>query len=116
MAARFVDCRRTAGRSNNGWRSDSPVSALETICGRLGATILDGLTGGNLKLPRATVGVPLDSLGFATDLKLLLLRGKATAAVPLELDPHGMTVYPDPEIRIVTMLALERPVPASPRT
>src|SRR5215831_10345402 len=33
-----------------------PFLRAKTICGRLGATILDGLTGGNLKLPRATVG------------------------------------------------------------
>ena len=26
------------------------------VCGRLGATIIEDLTGGNLKLPRATVG------------------------------------------------------------
>src|SRR6516165_3440834 len=33
-----------------------PFLRAKTICGRLGATLLDGLTGGNLKLPRATVG------------------------------------------------------------
>jgi HK97 family phage major capsid protein len=40
---------------------ESPISFLraKTICGRLGATLLDGLVGGklgNLKLPRATTG------------------------------------------------------------
>ena len=33
-----------------------PFLRAKTVCGRLGATILDGLTGGNLKLPRATLG------------------------------------------------------------
>ena len=33
-----------------------PFLRAKTICGRLGATIIDGLTGGNLKLPRTTVG------------------------------------------------------------
>jgi Phage capsid family len=33
-----------------------PFLRAKTVCGRLGATLLDGLTGGNLKLPRATVG------------------------------------------------------------
>jgi hypothetical protein len=33
-----------------------PFLRAKTICGRLGATILDNLAGGNLKLPRATVG------------------------------------------------------------
>jgi HK97 family phage major capsid protein len=33
-----------------------PFLRAKTICGRLGATIIDGLTGGNLRLPRATVG------------------------------------------------------------
>jgi hypothetical protein len=33
-----------------------PFLRARTICGQLGATLLEGLTGGNLKLPRATVG------------------------------------------------------------
>jgi hypothetical protein len=33
-----------------------PFLRAKSVCGRLGATIVDGLTGGNLKLPRATVG------------------------------------------------------------
>jgi hypothetical protein len=33
-----------------------PFLRAKTICGRLGATIIDGLTGGNLRLPRAIVG------------------------------------------------------------
>jgi Phage capsid family len=33
-----------------------PFLRAKTVCGRLGATLLDGLTGGNLKLPRTTVG------------------------------------------------------------
>jgi HK97 family phage major capsid protein len=33
-----------------------PFLRAKTVCGPLGATIIDGLTGGNLKLPRATVG------------------------------------------------------------
>jgi hypothetical protein len=33
-----------------------PFLRAKTICERLGATIIDGLTGGNLRLPRATVG------------------------------------------------------------
>src|SRR5215472_14317184 len=33
-----------------------PFLRAKTICGRLGATILDGLTGGNIRLPRAIVG------------------------------------------------------------
>jgi HK97 family phage major capsid protein len=33
-----------------------PFLRAKTVCGQLGATIIDGLTGGNLKLPRATVG------------------------------------------------------------
>jgi HK97 family phage major capsid protein len=33
-----------------------PFLRAKTVCGRLGATIIDGLTGGNLKLPRVTVG------------------------------------------------------------
>jgi hypothetical protein len=33
-----------------------PFLRAKTICGRLGATIIEDLTGGNLKLPRATVG------------------------------------------------------------
>jgi hypothetical protein len=33
-----------------------PFLRAKTVCGRLGATIIDGLTGGNLKLPRAIVG------------------------------------------------------------
>jgi HK97 family phage major capsid protein len=33
-----------------------PFLRAKTVCGQLGATLLDGLTGGNLKLPRATVG------------------------------------------------------------
>jgi hypothetical protein len=33
-----------------------PFLRAKTVCGRLGATILENLTGGNLKLPRATVG------------------------------------------------------------
>ena len=37
---------------------DEPIPFLraKTVCGRLGATIIDGLTGGNLKLPRVIVG------------------------------------------------------------
>jgi len=31
-----------------------PFLRAKTICGRLGATILDGLTGGNLRLPRGS--------------------------------------------------------------
>jgi HK97 family phage major capsid protein len=33
-----------------------PFLRAKTICGRLGATIIDGLTGGNIRLPRAIVG------------------------------------------------------------
>jgi hypothetical protein len=33
-----------------------PFLRAKTICGRLGATIIDGLTGGNVRLPRAIVG------------------------------------------------------------
>jgi HK97 family phage major capsid protein len=33
-----------------------PFLRAKTVCGRLGATIIEDLTGGNLKLPRATVG------------------------------------------------------------
>jgi hypothetical protein len=40
---------------------DAPISFLraKTVCGKLGATLVDGLVGGNfgnLKLPRATLG------------------------------------------------------------
>jgi hypothetical protein len=33
-----------------------PFLRSKTVCGRLGATIIDGLTGGNVKLPRCTLG------------------------------------------------------------
>ena len=33
-----------------------PFLRSKTVCGRLGATLLDGLTNGNVKLPRATTG------------------------------------------------------------
>jgi len=33
-----------------------PFLRAKTVCGRLGATIIDGLTGGNVRLPRAIVG------------------------------------------------------------
>ena len=33
-----------------------PFLRAKTVCGKLGATIIDGLTGGNLKMPRTTVG------------------------------------------------------------
>jgi hypothetical protein len=33
-----------------------PFLRAKTVCGRLGATLLDGLTNGNVKLPRCTVG------------------------------------------------------------
>jgi hypothetical protein len=33
-----------------------PFLRAKTVCGRLGATLLDGLTDGNVKLPRCTVG------------------------------------------------------------
>lgn len=33
-----------------------PFLRARTVCGRLGATIIENLEGGNLKLPRATVG------------------------------------------------------------
>jgi hypothetical protein len=33
-----------------------PFLRAKTVCGQLGATLLDGLTNGNVKLPRATVG------------------------------------------------------------
>src|SRR6516225_2966435 len=33
-----------------------PFLRAKTVCGRLGATIFDGLTGGNVRLPRAIVG------------------------------------------------------------
>jgi hypothetical protein len=33
-----------------------PFLRAKTVCGRLGATIIEGLTGGNIKLPRTTVG------------------------------------------------------------
>jgi hypothetical protein len=33
-----------------------PFLRAKTICGRLGATIIDGLTGGNVRLPRVIVG------------------------------------------------------------
>src|SRR6516162_11114774 len=33
-----------------------PFLRAKTVCGRLGATIIDGLTGGNLKLPPVTLG------------------------------------------------------------
>jgi hypothetical protein len=52
--------------------SDEPIPFLcaKTICGRLGATILDGLTGGNVKLPRVTLGGTatwLPEIGPGTD-------------------------------------------------
>jgi hypothetical protein len=33
-----------------------PFLRAKTICGKLGATIIDGLTGGNVRLPRANIG------------------------------------------------------------
>ena len=33
-----------------------PFLRAKTVCGRLGATMIENLEGGNLKLPRATVG------------------------------------------------------------
>jgi hypothetical protein len=33
-----------------------PFLRAKTVCGRLGATLLDGLTNGNVKLPRCTLG------------------------------------------------------------
>jgi hypothetical protein len=33
-----------------------PFLRARTVCGKLGATIIDGLTGGNVRLPRAIVG------------------------------------------------------------
>jgi HK97 family phage major capsid protein len=33
-----------------------PFLRAKTVCGRLGSTIIDGLTGGNVRLPRAIVG------------------------------------------------------------
>jgi HK97 family phage major capsid protein len=52
-----------------------PVLRAKTVCGRLGATIIDELTGGNLKLPRATVGaiaswLPETGGGTDTDQQL----------------------------------------------
>jgi len=47
-----------------------PFLRAKTICGRLGATIIDGLTGGNLRLPRAIVGGTaswLPEVGGGTD-------------------------------------------------
>ena len=47
-----------------------PFLRAKTVCGRLGATILDGLTGGNLKLPRVTLGgmaAWLPEVGAGTD-------------------------------------------------
>ena len=47
-----------------------PVLRAKTICGKLGARLLDGLTGPNLKLPRATIGATaswLPEVGGGTD-------------------------------------------------
>jgi hypothetical protein len=47
-----------------------PFLRAKTICGRLGATIIDGLTGGNVRLPRAIVGGAatwLPEVGGGTD-------------------------------------------------
>jgi HK97 family phage major capsid protein len=47
-----------------------PFLRVKTICGRLGATIIEDLTGGNLKLPRAMIGGTaawLPEVGAGTD-------------------------------------------------
>jgi hypothetical protein len=47
-----------------------PFLRAKTVCGRLGATIINGLTNGNVKLPRATVGTTaswLPEIGAGTD-------------------------------------------------
>jgi HK97 family phage major capsid protein len=47
-----------------------PFLRAKTVCGRLGATIIDGLTGGNIRLPRAIVGATaswLPETGGGTD-------------------------------------------------
>jgi len=47
-----------------------PFLRAKTVCGRLGATIINGLTGGNIKLPRTTVGTTaawLPEIGPGTD-------------------------------------------------
>jgi hypothetical protein len=47
-----------------------PFLRAKTVCRRLGVTLLDGLTGGNLKIPRATVGATaswLPETGGGTD-------------------------------------------------
>jgi HK97 family phage major capsid protein len=47
-----------------------PFLRAKTICGRLGTTIIDGLTGGNVRLPRAIVGAQaswLPETGGGTD-------------------------------------------------
>src|SRR5215472_10850043 len=47
-----------------------PFLRAKTICGKLGATIIDGLTGGNVKLPRAIIGGTaswLPEVGGGTD-------------------------------------------------
>jgi hypothetical protein len=47
-----------------------PFLRARTICGQLGATIIEGLVGGNVKFPRATVGTTaswLPEIGPGTD-------------------------------------------------
>src|SRR6516225_9633934 len=47
-----------------------PFLRAKTVCGRLGATIIDGLTGGNVRLPRANIGATaswLPETGGGTD-------------------------------------------------
>ena len=47
-----------------------PFLRAKTVCGQLGATIIEGLTGGNVKLPRATVGTSaswLPEIGAGAD-------------------------------------------------
>jgi hypothetical protein len=60
MAARFNGGRLTVTVQTT-VEPDAPINFLraKAVCGKLGATLVDGLVGGNLgnlKLPRATLG------------------------------------------------------------
>jgi hypothetical protein len=81
-----------------------PFLRAKTVCGRLGATIIDGLTNGNVKLPRATVG----GTASWSDTRLLFVAQRTVE--PSDLRADARFVLNKKEART---LALARSGPCS---